>query len=195
MIMFFRQLKYFVSICLLVWIPVTVAAGDVAGIHFSSWTNYPDSSHSPKRAAILSALLPGAGQAYNRKYWKMPIVYAAGITGGYMIVSNSRDYKSFKQAYIYRSDDDSTTIDNYPKYSASQLKVFRDHYRRNTELSIILTTAVYLLQILDATVDAHLFEFDVTNNLAVRWHPFVLPAAYSAPSPGLGLSLTFSLRK
>ncbi len=150
--------------------------------------------HSPRRAAILSAVLPGTGQAYNRKYWKMPIVYAAGITGGYMIHTNAREWRRFRQAFIYRNDDNPDTVDEFPVYSSQQLQVFRDNYRRNLELSVILTTAFYLLQILDATVDAHLFDFDVTNQLTLSGRPTVIPSNVVGNSFSAGVSLTLSLK-
>jgi hypothetical protein len=191
----FRHFRYLLFVGLLFWLPGSVHARDFCFCDEPPRKGITDSTHSPKKAAILSALLPGAGQAYNKKYWKMPIVYAAGITGGYMIATNHREFKTYKEAYIHRTDTNPATIDLFPKYSASQLKVYRDYYRRNTELSVILTTVVYLIQILDATVDAHLFEFDVTNNLALQWRPFIMPTQNVSRAPTMGLSLTFSFRK
>ena len=162
----------------------------VFSMNLNGWGR--DSVHSPKKAALLSALLPGTGQAYNRKYWKMPIVYVAGAAGAYFIIDNARSYKSFRQAYIYRMDEDPATIDDYPQLSAQQLQVYRESYRRNMELSVIVSAAVYLLQILDATVDAHLFDFDVTNDLALKWRPAMfLDKGYTYGFSG-GISLTLS---
>lgn len=157
-------------------------------------TSGSDTVHSPRKAALLSTLLPGAGQAYNRKYWKMPLIYGAGIAGGYLIHTNVVEYKRYRQAYIYRSDTLASTVDDLPMYNAQQLKVFRDYYRRNAELTVIATAAVYLLQILDATVDAHLFEFDVSNNLALQVFPGStdgLPGKPGAFALGLSLSVKF----
>lgn len=153
-----------------------------------------DTTHSPRKAALLSAFIPGAGQAYNKKYWKIPVVYAAGAAGGYFIYTNHQEYKRFRQAYINKTDDDPNTIDEYPQNSAQQLKVYRDLYRRNMEFSVILTAAAYMLQILDATVDAHLFDFDVSDNLALTIQPSLMPSVGMAGScaPGLSLSLSFN---
>jgi hypothetical protein len=160
------------------------------------WFTGNDTVHSPKRAAILSAILPGTGQAYNRKYWKMPLVYAAGIAGGYMIHSNAAEYQKYRKAYIQRMSDDPDPgyEDPFPFLSAQQLRVYRDVYRRDMELAVILTTAAYLLQILDATVDAHLFNFDVSNNLAVQWRPVFIPAAMTRYRGVGGVSLELRLQ-
>jgi hypothetical protein len=186
----------FVSFLMLLFLHAGWASASpmVQGVTASSlWCPWPkDSVHSPKKAAILSAILPGAGQAYNRKYWKIPLVYAAGGAGVYFISTNHRDYQIFKQAYIYRNDDDPNTIDDFPFATSQRLKVYRDYYRRNMELSVILTAAVYMLQILDATVDAHLYEFDVSNNLSMKIQPALLPVFQTASvAPGMQVSLKF----
>ncbi len=154
-----------------------------------------DSFHSPKKAALLSTFLPGGGQAYNRKYWKIPIIYAAGAAGGYFIHTNLKEYRQFRTAYINKTDDDPNTTDDYPELSAQQLQVYRDYYRRNTELSVIFTTAFYLLQIIDATVDAHLFDFDVSNRLSLSVSPV---AMYMGPDPKtfpLGFSVAWKFNQ
>jgi hypothetical protein len=187
---------YIASIALVVMclLPITLIAQDtVPPAGRVRWLSWQETEHSPRRAAILSAIVPGTGQAYNRKYWKMPIVYAAGITGGYLISSNHKEWKIYRQAYIFRTDDDPDTMDDFPNYTAQQLRVFRDYYRRNMELSVMLSTAVYLLQILDATVDAHLFDFDVSNNLALRFEPFVIPA-FAGSDRGVIAGGSLSLR-
>lgn len=161
--------------------------------HFSVGILIRDSVHSPNKAAILSALLPGAGQAYNRKYWKIPVVYGAGFVGAYYIKTNHASYKTFREAYIFRTDTLPSTIDDFPANSAQQLQVYRDAYRRKLELSVMLTGAVYLLQILDATVDAYLFDFDVSNNIGMSFSPKLFPIANSNLifATGLSLSVTF----
>lgn len=153
-----------------------------------------DTVHSPQKAALLSAFIPGAGQVYNKKYWKVPIIYAAGATGGYFIWSNHQEYKRFRQAYIYRTDDDPDTVDEFPQASAQQLQVYRDSYRRNMEFSVILTTAAWLLQILDATVDAHLFDFDVSDNLSLSVKPGFIPAFGMSVNHAPALSLSLNIK-
>lgn len=156
-----------------------------------------DTVHSPRKAALLSALLPGAGQLYNKKYWKMPLIYGAGAAGGYLIHSNYSDYSKFRKAYIYRNDDDPATTDDFPQLDGEQLKVYRDNYRRNMELSVILTTAVYLLQVLDATVDGHLYDFRVSKEMVVQASPglWCRPSCngtFNMPVATLSLKLSIS---
>ena len=127
--------------------------------------------HSPKKATIMSAVLPGAGQIYNRKYWKLPIIYAGFGTLGYFIIANNNLYKEYKLAYKYKMDNDSTTIDKYPLYSAEGLLQAKNYYRRNFEISCIFTGILYMLNVVDATVDAHLFDFDISNNLSLKIQP------------------------
>ncbi|MGM0613726.1 MAG: DUF5683 domain-containing protein [Bacteroidota bacterium] len=125
---------------------------------------------SPKKAARLSAMLPGLGQAYNEKYWKIPVVYAALGTSTYFIINNNKEYKKYKNAYIARTDNDSTTVTSL-KFTTDNIKLRRDYYRRNLELSIVITAGIYVLNIVDAAVDAHLFDFNVNENLSMRIEP------------------------
>jgi hypothetical protein len=128
--------------------------------------------HSPAKAALLSTALPGLGQAYNKKYWKIPIVYAGFAGLGYWIGRNVKNYRTYRDAYQFRMDDDSLTIDPFvEQYGNADLKTLKDFYKRNLDLSIILTAVWYALNIVDAAVDAHLFEFDVSDNLSMRVQP------------------------
>lgn len=150
-------------------------------------------NHSPKRAAVYSAVLPGLGQAYNRKYWKIPIVYGAFGIVTYFYIDNNRQYKTYKQAYKLRTDDDPDTNDEFTGiYTDDNLKVLREYYRRNMELTLISGFAVYLLNIIDASVDAHLFDFDVNEDLSMRIEPFIIPEIQSSTyMSGIKLSLKF----
>ncbi len=128
--------------------------------------------HSPAKAAMYSGVLPGLGQAYNKKYWKIPIVYAGFAGLGYWISYNSRNYRDFRDAYRIRLDDDPNTIDRYDgQYSNNDLKTLKDFHKRNLDLSCILTAVWYAIGIIDATVDAHLFEFDISDNLSMKVQP------------------------
>ena len=111
--------------------------------------------HSPKTAALKS-LVPGWGQIYNKRYWKLPIIYGgfAGLT--YSIIFNTREHRIYRNALKFRNDDDSLTIDPFPNLSETQLVSFKEYYRRNIDLTIIGFAALYALGIIDATVDAHL---------------------------------------
>ena len=157
-----------------------------------------------KKATTLSFICPGAGQIYNQSYWKVPIVIGGMVSMGYVIDWNTRGFKRYKSAYDLRNDFDQNP-GNYPdgvskdefngRYSASYLKNLRDAYRRNRDLSIIITAAVYAFQVVDAHVDAHLKDFDVSDNLTVSLEPMFdyqyLPIHGSNPVYGLNLNISF----
>lgn len=126
---------------------------------------------------IFSALVPGLGQAYNKKYWKIPIVYASMGTTFYFFDYNHKLYKNYKQAYVNKTDSDNTTIDAYPHYTPADLKELSSYYRRYRDLNIILTGLFYTLNVLDAYVDAQLVTFDVSDNLSFQFYlPFNIMA-------------------
>jgi len=143
--------------------------------------------HSPKRATIYSAVLPGLGQAYNKKYWKIPFIYAGFGTIGYFIGWNNGFYGTYKVAYSDLTDTDPDT-DSYldvlpPGYDLDDptdynnfknaLSKQSDYYRRNRDLLIIAMAGFYGLNIIDASVDAHLFDFDISEDLTLNWQPAV----------------------
>lgn len=143
--------------------------------------------HSPKKATIYSAILPGLGQAYNKKYWKIPIIYAGFGTIGYYIHWNNGNYDVMKTAHNDLTDSDPDT-DSYLEFvpdwidleDETDYKTFesgltsqRDYYRRNRDLLIICMAGFYGLNIIDASVDAHLFDFDISDDLTFNWQPTV----------------------
>ncbi len=146
--------------------------------------------HSPKKASLMSALLPGLGQVYNKKYWKVPIIYAALGGLGYGFGYNQKFFKYYKDALHVRYDDDPTTFDPLPLYSDAALVTLKNYYQRYRDLCVIGMAAVYTLQILDAAVDAHLFYFDVGPDLSMHWSPEVSPSG-NGLSYGVGLHLGF----
>lgn len=160
-------------------------------------TELPDSvrakEHSPTRATLFSACLPGLGQVYNGKYWKVPIVYAGFGLMTYFIVTNANEYISYKCAYIESSygNTNGSYADLVRRYSGQELLSAREYYRRNLEISILLTAVWYALNILDATVDAHLHTFNISDNLSLRLGPALMPVS-TGPEPAAGLK--FSLR-
>ena len=147
--------------------------------------------HSPRLASILSAVVPGAGQVYNRKYWKLPIVY--GAIGGivYSVVWHHQKFRIHKDAYLIRIDDDPNTEDQFVgQFSDENLLSLQADYRKNRDLSVIFLGVVYALNIIDAAVDGHLFDFDVGEDLTMRVEPVVQPIELqAAPSVGVGLTL------
>lgn len=130
--------------------------------------------HSPKKAALRSAVLPGWGQIYNRKYWKLPIVYAGFGGLGFALGYNIKHWKTYSDAYRARVDNDTSTVDQYEGiYSENNLLILKKFYKRNVDLSIIFTAVWYALNIIDAAVDAHLFEYDISDDLTLRWDPVI----------------------
>lgn len=141
---------------------------------FGEIDNTQKKPHSAHKATIYSLILPGLGQAYNKKYWKVPVVYVGFGVIGYMISNNRKEYKLYKAAYEFvpiEGDDQPSPNEYYDLYSKDQLKQGRDYYRRNMELSYIFAGFWYLLNVIDASVDAHLFEFQVSPNLSLRFDP------------------------
>ena len=124
---------------------------------------------APSKAAFYSAVLPGLGQAYNKKYWKIPIVYAALGTGIYFYIDNKNEYNRYRDAYKRRlagfTDDEF-----YGNISNDALIRAQKTLRRNTEVSLLVTIGIYALNIIDANVDAHLLQFNVDENLAIKPH-------------------------
>jgi len=131
--------------------------------------------HSAKKATYWS-FLPGAGQIYNKKYWKVPIVYAGFGVIGYFAVINRNEYLKYHDAYVCSATLGEECDDELAqKYSTENLKSIRDYYRRNTELSFILGAVWYVLQMVDAVVDAHLFYWNVDDDISLKVEPVVNP--------------------
>ncbi|WP_455109038.1 DUF5683 domain-containing protein [Porphyromonas sp.] len=158
--------------------------------------------------ALLWALLPGGGQIYNRKYWKLPIVWGALTACYYAISWNNRQYRDYHEAYrdIMSADPATNTAwlafapagakaEDYAQYSSlrSTLKRGNDYYRRYRDLSIVATVLVYGLSLLDAYVDAELYTFDISPDLSLRLSPEIAVPALPRPALQLGVncSLTF----
>jgi hypothetical protein len=152
-----------------------------------------DKPHSPKKAALFSTVLPGLGQAYNKKYWKIPIVYAGFAGLGYAFSINQTKYVNYRNAYKYRIDGDQTTTDEYiGVYSDDNLNTLQKYYHRFRDLSVIGVAVLYVLNIVDASVDAHLFKFDVSDNLSMQVQPTLINTAYTNNyTTGIGLKINF----
>ncbi len=146
--------------------------------------------HSPLKAGLFSMALPGLGQVYNQKYWKIPIIYVAFGALAYSIQFNGSRFFQFRDAHGKRIDNDSTTVDQYVgQYNENQLKTLRDFYQRRFELSIIGAGAVYILNIIDATVDAHLYNFNVSDNLSLEVRPRIRYSANPGSFHGVSIKL------
>lgn len=120
------------------------------------------------KAALMSAIAPGLGQIYNKKYWKLPILYTGSAALIYFISVNNTEYKKFSRAIILRNDKDTLTVDAFPRFTNEDLTVRKDYYRRNRDLSFIFAGLLYTLNILDAYVDSQLMNFDVSDDLSMH---------------------------
>lgn len=163
---------------------------------------------TPKRAMWLAIVFPGGGQIYNRKYWKLPIVYGGFVGCAYALTWNNQMYHDYSQAYLDIMDDDPTT-ESYKQFmhlgsqiDASNLsryqELFRkrkDRYRRWRDLSVFCLVGVYALSVIDAYVDASLSEFDISPDLSLRLEPVILNNQTDRnPLKGNTLGLQCSLR-
>ena len=162
-----------------------------------------DVSHV-KKATTLACIFPGAGQIYNRSYWKVPFVVGGFASMIYCIDWNNRGYQRFKKAYNLLSAyeahpeefPDGPTDEFRGRYSASFIRNLRNNYRRNRDLCIIVTGALYVLQIVDAHVDAHLKDYDISDDLSMNLEPlvdytYVPTAGGNRPVFGFNMSLKF----
>ncbi len=127
---------------------------------------------NPKVASWLSCALPGAGQVYNGKYWKVPIVYTALGGTAYLISQNNYQYHRFLDAYVASTDEDSLTISEFEGIRPlDNVEHFKDQYHRSRDLSIIFFAGLYILNIIDASVDAHFSDFDISDDLSLYYRP------------------------
>jgi len=168
---------------------------------------------NPTTAVIFSALVPGLGQIYNRKYWKLPILYGGLMGCAYAITWNNSNLSDYSQAYwgvlqenpldekelwqnfvtgIDRNDDEAMKAKAKDATFRNQLKSKRDYFRRYRDMSIFIGVGVYVLGILDAYVDAHLFDFDISPDLSMRVEPAITPGnSYTPHSYGINCSIKF----
>lgn len=161
---------------------------------------YPDKFiPDPKKALWLSIVIPGGGQIYNRKYWKLPLVYGGFMGCAYAMVWNNTMYRDYSQAYIdiMDSDDNTKSYENFipPHYDINAnltrlQELFRrkkNYYRRYRDLSMFCMIGVYALSIIDAYVDAELSSFDISHDLSMKVQPTIINERFSAMRGG-GLS-------
>lgn len=150
--------------------------------------------HSPQRALILSAILPGAGQVYNHHAWKVPIIYVTLGGIGYYTYYNYTNMKSLKDEYLYRVyHDDVIGNEEWASYPTANIYNMYETYNKTFQLSIIIGVAVYGLNLLDAYVFGHLFDFQIDDDLALHVGPTLLPATGTLMPvvPAAGLTLRF----
>jgi hypothetical protein len=141
---------------------------------------------APAKAAFYSAILPGLGQAYNKKYWKIPIVYGALGSGIGIYVWNNNRYNEFRDAYKQRLAGISNPI--YDRFTEATLISAQKTLARNRDISMVISVGLYILNIVDANVDAHLKQFNVDTNLSLR--PDIIPTDITNEK-NVGLTLNY----
>lgn len=167
-----------------------------------------DIKHSPHTATMFAAILPGLGQIYNKKYWKLPIVYGGVAALCYSIHFNGENYDLYRRAYrdfIVRDPNNKSyreIVENrtnltmedvettYASWFQNVLKNKKDYYRRYRDMSYFGLVGVYVIQLIDACVDAHFFDFDVDDEISMTWQPTVSPDS-SGPYMGASVVITF----
>ena len=143
-----------------------------------------------RKATIMSAVLPGLGQIYNKKYWKAPIIYAALGGIAYWGINNHNQYKYYSKNLSALHDDDASTLNETP-YTSDQLITQKRYYKKFRDMAIMTGGLVYLVNIIDANVDAHLKTFDVSDDLSLQVKPYTNFCYNSALQTGLTLKLNF----
>ncbi|WP_369047570.1 DUF5683 domain-containing protein [Tenacibaculum sp. UWU-22] len=148
---------------------------------------------SPSKAAFFSAVFPGGGQIYNKKYWKAPIVWAAIGTSIYFYVDNSNAYDRYRKAFKLRKQglqDEFTLDDGTVLLSTAGLENAQKVLRKNKDLSLLVGALLYVLQIVEASVNAHLLQFDTNDNLSIN--TTITPDPIFVEAPKVGLSFKYS---
>jgi hypothetical protein len=149
---------------------------------------------APAKAAFYSAILPGMGQIYNRKYWKAPIVWGALAAPTYFYLTNNSEYKRFRTAYKLRKSgfqDEFTDDLGNVEVSLETLETAQEQLRENRDLSLMWGVILYVLQIVEASVNAHLLQFNTDDNLSFRPTFVQDPILFNAPRVGFTLKYTF----
>ena len=141
---------------------------------------------TPAKASFYSAILPGLGQAYNKKYWKIPIVYTAIGTSLYFYIDSQNKYNNFRDVFKRRLE--GFTDDKYPFFDNNRLINTQRFYQRNRDFSALFVVGFYVLNIIDANIDAALIQFNIDDNLSLK--PVLYPDAITAKTH-LGLTINY----
>lgn len=148
---------------------------------------------SPSKAAFYSAIFPGGGQIYNKKYWKVPIVWGALAIPAYYYQINNSDYKRFRNAYKLRKNGlvDEFTVNGEEIVSTETLERAQEQLKENRDFSLLSGIILYVLQIVEASVNAHLIQFNTDDSLTLKPTIIQNPMRFDAPAVGLNLKIKF----
>lgn len=150
--------------------------------------------YDPRKALLYAAILPGLGQIYNKKYWKLPLVYGGFAAIGYGMNLYQDGFKKYKNQLFYNLGNNLSNeadVNPFSGFTTGQLRTIVDRYRRERDFMVILMAGMYILQIVDAHVDAHLKEFDINPNLRVSVEPSLEQNAFIGRSAGMSIVLRF----
>ena len=148
---------------------------------------FAQSAHSPE-VALRWSIIPGGGQIYNKQAWKVPIIYGAFAGMSYFIYDNYKSMKMFKDEYLYRvNHNGATNLEGYESYSDYNIYSLYNSYNRDFQLMIIITVGIYALNLIDAYVFGHLFDFQIDDNLSLGPSLSVSPLGVH---PTFGINLT-----
>lgn len=172
------------GVCLLSVSPVSAQDADTVSV------KPVVKSHKPNTAVFMSAVVPGLGQVYNKKYWKVPIIYGAGGAFAYYLGYYQDKYSKFRNALETGKEGQEYLIDGRT-YDYQSLSQGRDFYRRYRDLNILGLSAIYFLNIVDAMIDAHFFYYDVSDDLSMYIQPAVFNNPGATSSVGLQINLLF----
>jgi hypothetical protein len=164
------------------------ARADASGKNLLALDTATKKKHNPKIATFRSAILPGWGQAYNKKYWKIPIIYGAlGTTAG-VFFYNLKTYKLLRKAVIYRGDTSTYNLvdPQFRNLSTESIRTYRNAFRQNIDYSVLFFLLFWGLNVVDATVDAHLQAFDVSPDISMKIRP-----GLNSNNNGPGISFVF----
>ena len=179
------------------FVPVDTMIKQATPLRDSAAVKAVTKEHSPRKAAIRSAILPGWGQIYNKKYWKLPLVYGALAIPGSIFIYNLKNYRDLRFAYrakyaASQNPPDSTLYHrikpNLEPLDINAIRSYRDEFRRNIDYSVLAFILVWGLNVVDATVDAHLKSFDISPDLSFK---IKLGPSQMAGTNGLSLVLAF----
>lgn len=149
------------------------------------------SKHSPTTAMLLS-IIPGGGQIYNKKYWKLPIVYGCIGTSSYFIYRYASDMVMYRNEYINRRDGhDELLLESLANKNDENILELKNTSQRNMEIAIGVTAILYALNLVDAMVDAHFYDFDISDDLSLRIAPEVIYPNVARNKPSYGITLNF----
>lgn len=167
---------------------LTVCVGILLAFHFSLFASAQAQEHSAS-VALRWSLLPGGGQVYNHQAWKVPIIYGAFAGMGYLIYDNYNSMKMFKDEYLYRvNHNDTPNLEDYASYPTSNIYSLYNSYNQNFQLMVIITVGIYALNLVDAYVFGHLFDFTIDDDITLG--PTVQPTCYGL-APGIGATFRF----